>query len=263
MVKAEEVFRAAIDLWPEYPGKAFFRTHEAVRLGRIPFASPSVDLGCGNGDFVSLFSGYFDIGVDNSVEKMGDAALSGAYGSLVQASIADLPFAAKSVSSLMSNSTLEHLLDLEGALQEIRRVLVPGGIFAFTVPLLEKRDALHFVNAAKASGDTALADEYARYFDKRWGHVNYLALEEWRLLLHRAGFGIAEIDPYESVHASLLADLMSTLRVQIDIQPDISDALRHLITREWANVAWRLVGPHFLNPLQGPWTSAMIVAQAV
>ena len=47
-----------------------------------------------------------------------------------------LTYADESFDLVLTSETLEHVPDLDAALAEIRRVLVPGGFHLFTVPLL-------------------------------------------------------------------------------------------------------------------------------
>ncbi len=54
--------------------------------------------------------------------------------SFVRGSAMTLPFADASVDKVICSEVLEHLPDYQGALQEIKRVLKPGGLLAISVP---------------------------------------------------------------------------------------------------------------------------------
>lgn len=125
--------------------------------GKLPFPQGSVhlDLGAGEGILSYLVArrGYHSIAVELSATILHSATLFQAeiYGptsnkhssmDLWVADIYDLPLKAGSVDFVTIKEVLHHLVDLDGLLQEVSRVLKPNGIvyvwepFTVSIPLL-------------------------------------------------------------------------------------------------------------------------------
>lgn len=89
-------------------------------VGRI------LDLGCANGWNMSRFSQYGrpSFGLDTVPERV---TLARHYGPVLVASGLEVPFAAKTFDIVYIQHVLHHIGDVEQALQEVWRVLRPGG----------------------------------------------------------------------------------------------------------------------------------------
>jgi len=120
------------------------------------------------------------------------------------ASIYQLPFPDRAVDAVFSHALFEHLGEPEAALQEIRRVLRPGGIVALSSPdwsgnLMAPHDP-----------DVAQAIEVYKAIQQRNGGNPYVGREFGRLL-QEAGFSrialSAIYDCYEDV--PLVAELLA------------------------------------------------------
>lgn len=105
-----------------------------------------LDLGCGEGRHAiscHLLNPGDIVGVDLSLndletarQRLGDFDSAVADGScnFVQASGLQLPFADHTFDKVICAEVLEHIPDYQSMLQEIRRVLKPGGVLAASVP---------------------------------------------------------------------------------------------------------------------------------
>ncbi len=96
--------------------------------------SRALDIGCGTGNILRKLRDYFDesIGLDLS-DDMLDVAKEeldeGRDWRLVRGKVSDLPFPDNYFEAVTAYSVFHHLPGFEEAIQEISRVLKPGGIF--------------------------------------------------------------------------------------------------------------------------------------
>jgi SAM-dependent methyltransferase len=115
--------------------RALVRAVEASYYQDLDLHAPILDVGCGDGHFGSLvFESRIDVGLDPWHKPIHEAKKHGNYGWLVEADAGKTPFRDNVFGSAFSNSVLEHIPHVDFVLQEISRVLKPGGVFAFCVP---------------------------------------------------------------------------------------------------------------------------------
>ena len=162
---------------------ALWRSIEAAALSTIELPHPILDIGCGFGEFARLFFQDRDqpeAGVDiDRGELSRAAAVSPAiYGSILQCDARTLPFDDGSFNSVISVSTLEHIPDVEATISEAARVLRPGGVFAFTVPIAPFNRNLLGHRILRV-GSRSLADRYANAVHRRLTHVNIWPAARW------------------------------------------------------------------------------------
>jgi ubiquinone/menaquinone biosynthesis C-methylase UbiE len=100
-----------------------------------------VDLGCGTGDALAMVAGLLEadlVGVDASAAALGTAAralreLPCGSRLLLQADLSDpVPLADASVDRALCHNVLEVLPDPDAFVEEVRRVLKPGGRFVLS-----------------------------------------------------------------------------------------------------------------------------------
>ena len=95
-----------------------------------------LDLGCGEGQIARLVAGAGAervVGVDTSTAQLAEAARRGGGVAYTRASAGALPLAVRSFDAVVTCLVLEHLHDLDGALDEVVRVLRPGGRFVIFI----------------------------------------------------------------------------------------------------------------------------------
>ena len=123
-----------------YRGPALlFKAVLAARLAvRKPaFFKRAIDLGCGTGLAASAFASEVDhfIGIDLSPRMIERARATGLYAQLEAADmvqgLCDKPDA--SADLVLAADAMVYLSDLAAVLREVKRVLVTGGLLAFTV----------------------------------------------------------------------------------------------------------------------------------
>ena len=191
---------------------ALWRSIEACALATVALPGPLLDVGCGFGEFARLFfrdREMPDVGIDIDRGELGRVAAepSPIYRSMLQCDARRLPFAAGSFKSAISISTMEHIPDVEGTIQEVARVLEPGGVFAYTVPMEPFNRSLIGHRALRLAS-SAVADGYARAVHKRLTHVNVWPADRWLEMTRAAGFGLEQVAATVSPGATIAFEVL-------------------------------------------------------
>ena len=108
-----------------------FQRHVATYRLCAPLlpAGRVLDLGCGIGHSFALLAPRESVGVDHSAE-----ALAGQDRPTVVADMRELPFSDGSFASVLAVQSIEHVPDPERVLDEVVRVLEPGGTAILVTP---------------------------------------------------------------------------------------------------------------------------------
>jgi SAM-dependent methyltransferase len=99
-------------------------------------AARVLDLGCGEGQIARLAvagGATTAVGVDASAAQIAEAGRRGGGVSYVRGSATAVPLAGSRFDAVVSCLVLEHVEDLDGALDEVSRLLRPGGRFVLFV----------------------------------------------------------------------------------------------------------------------------------
>jgi 2-polyprenyl-3-methyl-5-hydroxy-6-metoxy-1,4-benzoquinol methylase len=165
---------------------ALIRAKEAWLYQKfLPFNKPVVDLGCGDGFFTRVALGGAEIGIDLPDSRINEVP-RGIYKRLITYNGRKIPLPAKTAGTVITNSVLEHVEDLNQVLREIFRILKPGGMVIAPVMAAPWEDYLF--------GAKIFADKYKKWMRKKQQHVNLLTRDEWRRKFEKAGFKLtAEI----------------------------------------------------------------------
>ena len=111
------------------------RDQTALNLVR-PTDQTIVDIGCGEGITLEKIHRLFPerkvMGIDTLPENVDICNRHGCRA--VQGDVYNLPFLSKSVDFVLFMEVIEHLVHPEKAIQEIRRILVPGGRLVVVFP---------------------------------------------------------------------------------------------------------------------------------
>lgn len=176
-----------------YPSTIVFRAIEfkflVERCKKYLKMRPAVDLGCGDGVAAkAVFEGKIDYGVDLDKDAIKQAKKSEVYDKVLFASATKIPLANKSVRLVFSNSSVEHMLDLDGVLSEASRICKKEGYLVFTVPTenLKKYSVFSFLGLKR------LVSIYGRMRDKRLDHFHCHGLSWWRRELKKYGFEVVD-----------------------------------------------------------------------
>jgi len=174
------------------PSAVLIRAAEVELLNSIYIEPPALDLCCGDGYFANLIHPLgFEAGCDFDRASLNRADKRNIYRHLTCVDITrGIPYPDGSFDTIVSNSSLEHVDDIDGALQEIRRILKPGGRLYTTF-------ASHFAYEWWPCGDVALN----RYLEFQPVH-NYFPIQEWEYRMNKAGLRVLGYRYYLSKHAT-------------------------------------------------------------
>lgn len=180
------------------PSAVIIRTAEAELLRAVPIESPALDLCCGDGFFASLIrpSG-FEAGCDISESTLHQATRRNTYRTLACADITrGIPFPDGHFSTIVSNSSLEHVENIDNALREIARVLKQGGRLYTTF-------ASHYAYEWWPCGQ----DTLNRYLSFQPVY-NYFPLQEWERRMGKVGLQVVGHQYYLSRTATRLLSFL-------------------------------------------------------
>ena len=184
-------------LWRQISSLPYFRgllrAVEARFYENIDLPSPTLDLGCGDGHFAFLtFSRKLEVWIDPWEGPLQQAKRSGAYATLVKESGDRIPYADGYFASVISNSVLEHIPELDPVIREVSRVLKSGGPFIFCVPNHQFLDNLSISNILEKLKLKRLAVQYRRFFIRITRHHHCDDPETWKKRLEENGFELVD-----------------------------------------------------------------------
>ena len=153
-----------------------------------------LDLGCCRGLLLERFRRYPGIelvGLELDPEEIEQARGRGLEPVREQINrfedgrmVARLPFEDGSADAVLAGEILEHIVDTEGFLREIVRVLAPGGAAVLSTP-----NILWWKHrAALLAGRYPDALEYRVQYGEDFGHVRLFGPDQLRALLEEVGF---------------------------------------------------------------------------
>lgn len=209
--------------------RALLRAVEARFYRAVDIPGPVLDLGCGDGHFAGMaFDEALAVGVDPWWGPLQKAQRTGVYRLNVQAMGDALPFAGDSFGSVISNSVLEHIPDVQPVLDEAGRVLRPGGRLVVTMPGHLFTENL---GGARLLRPLGLADGYRRFFNRISRHAHTDPPERWAERLSLAGFRILRWQYYFSTGALRALELGHA--------QGLPAAILHFLTGQWIVAPWR------------------------
>lgn len=126
-----------VDHW-EDPGAGFAALHWLARVRGALVPGPItagdhrpvlVDVGCGGGLLAPYVHGYRHVGIDLMASGLGRARRNGVTPVVADAS--QLPLRPEAADVVVAGEIFEHVVDLDGVVSEVARILRPGGIVVF------------------------------------------------------------------------------------------------------------------------------------
>ena len=188
---------------------AFERGQECYLYPTEKFHPNVMDFGCGDGIFSSILLDHqIDFGIDLNFRELQSARKLSVYKNLINASGYSLPIKNESINTLISNSVMEHIPNINSALRELNRVLSIDGKFYVTVPSEQFDQASIFNRFLRSLGFEGLANKFRVQYNKFWKHYHYYSASEWRKLFQEAGFSVSESFSYESKKMASINDAL-------------------------------------------------------
>ena len=177
--------------------RALLRAVEARFYADLPLSKPVLDLGCGDGHFASVaFDGPLEAGFDPWWWLLTEAREWEAHRMLSQAEGARMPYPDDHFATVVSNSVLEHIPQVQPVLVEVARVLQPGGRCYFCVPGPDFLSFLSIGRALDRLGLRPLGGAYRRFFNRISRHYHCDEAEVWERRLGAAGLCLVRWWPY-------------------------------------------------------------------
>lgn len=212
--------------------RALLRSIEARFYQDIDLPEPILDLGCGDGHFASLtFAQPLLAGIDPWWGPLSKARKSGVYQFVIQSLGNQLPFPNNYFGSVISNSVLEHIPDVQPVLNETSRVLRPGGRLVISMPSQYFTDYLGGAQWCEKLGLNGLANTYRRFFNRIARHAHTDPPERWAKRLVKAKF---EIDQWQYYFSKKALHALEIGHIQ-----GLPSALIHFLTGHWILAPWR------------------------
>lgn len=224
------------------PFRALVRSVESrfyEQAGEIK--SPALDLGCGDGLFASItFDQPFNAGIDPDQQSINEAKARNKHQTLILGDATSLPFKDGEFAAVVSNCVLEHIMNLDAALEEIHRVLRPSGQFIFSVPSHLFGDMLLGSSIFRAIHLNPAAKAYAAYFNRISRHFHTDDPQTWTERLNNHGFYTVSHTYYLNAKAHRVFDLAHYISIHC--------LLSHKLTGRWTALT-----PGFVNRLYARW----------
>ena len=167
------------------PSLGFWRAAEIAALRAQRYDPPVLDLGCGDGLVTSYVLSDVAVGVDPSKIAIAGAARRRLYHRLEAKPIEAVDVTPGTIGTVLSNSVLEHIRDIDGALRATAQLLRPGGRLIFTVP-----------TEAFSRWLALPIPAYRDWRNCHYEHRNLWTVERWRAELQRGGFTLTTVQPY-------------------------------------------------------------------
>jgi SAM-dependent methyltransferase len=158
----------------------------------LPLKGRILDVGCGDGFFAwSVYKRQIiNCGIDIEGSLWPEAVRQNNYKEVKVYDGVHIPYPNGTFDTVVSNCVLEHVENLEDLLEEIHRVLKPGGSFIVTVATNKW--------GSKLLGTRLFGQRYSNWFNHKAVHRSNLSLERWKEVYQEAGFKIKNIEGYFS-----------------------------------------------------------------
>jgi 2-polyprenyl-3-methyl-5-hydroxy-6-metoxy-1,4-benzoquinol methylase len=169
-------------------------------LKTVPGAAVIIDVGCGDGLAAQVAAqrnpGHQFVGVDWSDSALRQAQARGL--AVVRAGVegSGLPLAGASADVVIMSEIIEHLVDTDSALDEVFRILKPGGSLLLSTPNLAAwyNRGLLALGVQPVFSEVSLRGVYGRPGTQVAGHLHMFTRRALTGLLAARGFSSIEVE---------------------------------------------------------------------
>jgi len=212
--------------------RALLRSIEARLFQQLDVPNPCLDLGCGDGHFAKIaFRQPLSVGIDPWRGPLEKARKASSHRLLIRGMGHLMPFPGNTFSSVISNSVLEHIPNIQPVLHEVNRVLKDDGLLIFTTPSEHFTKLLAGGKWFDNHGFGGLAERYRKLFNKISRHYHTDSPDKWFERLEDAGFSVEKWQYYfseEALHALEIGHIQG-----------IPSVLIHALTGHWIVAPWK------------------------
>ena len=188
---------------------AIIRSQEAMLFQKYNklIKSKVLDFGCGEGFFAELIFGKdkIDVGLDLFNNKRVKEAKKNIYKKISLYDGGTIPYPNNYFNTVVSNCVLEHIPNVKFSLNEVYRVLKPGGFFLTSVMTDQWENNLF--------GSKIFGKKYLTYMRKTQVHYNLFSNKQWQAYFKKAGFQIQSIDGYLYKKSAFYLDIFHYLSI--------------------------------------------------
>lgn len=170
--------------------------------------SPILDFGCGDGFFARLVFGKNKIIVGLDLfnnQRIEEAKKEKVYKKITLYDGNKIPYPDNYFNTVISNCVLEHIPNIKLSLNEIYRVLKPGGYFLTSVMTDQWEKNLF--------GSKIFGKAYLSFMRKIQVHQNLFSNQQWQKYFKKTGFKIHSIEGYLYKKSSFYLDLFHYLSI--------------------------------------------------
>jgi ubiquinone/menaquinone biosynthesis C-methylase UbiE len=216
-----------------------------------------LDLGCGTGYYLFLLSNLSLklqlTGLDNDKRALEEAKASLSKSiSYILSDSHKLPFKNNTFDKIIASEVLEHLRDDQKAIQEVYRILKPGGVFVISTPSINYPffwDPINWLTQRILRTHIK-----SGFFSGIWyGHVRLYKKEELESKFIRAGFKILSSSeltywclPFNHYLVNLIARLLYDVKISSSVVESLSK-FKHTKRPWFINLAFNFV--NFIDKL--------------
>ncbi|CAM5620161.1 class I SAM-dependent methyltransferase [Streptomyces griseomycini] len=166
-----------------------------------------LDVGCGDGSAAAtaapFLRGHRLVGVDWSQDALARARTRLPYAVRGELTGGGLPFASASADAVLFSEVVEHLVDPDAALDEIRRVLRPGGHLMLSTPNLAAwyNRVLLAAGVQPVFSEVSLRGIHGRPGREVVGHLRLYTARALREFVAASGFTVVRLEgaPFHGV----------------------------------------------------------------
>jgi len=133
-LEVREAYACLADVYPPEAHNPFMRLEQAAVLDLVPDVAGKavLDVACGTGRYLKILRGRAAacvVGVDLSIEMLRRTC---APGSVARGDLRALPVAGERFELVTCGLAVGHVVELDAAIAEMARVLVPGGTLVYS-----------------------------------------------------------------------------------------------------------------------------------